>query len=163
VLACRENIQRLTFAGVNAHPQNGLTKRRIQSLQELARAMMIHANKRWPQATTANLWPYAIQMANLVLNNTPNMQDTNKRTTQQMFDTTTTNINQKHWKLFGCPIYVLNNALQQGTIHHKWKQQLQVGIYLGPSNQHSRNVALVLDQNTGLFHVEFNPSFHTVE
>jgi hypothetical protein len=100
-------------------------------------------------------------------NNTPNMQDTEKCTAQQMFDATTTNINPKHWKPFGCPVYVLNNALQQGTIHHKWKQRSRVGIYLGPSPQHSRNVALVLDQNTGLvspqFHVELDPSFHMVK
>jgi hypothetical protein len=66
---------------------------------------------------------HAIHMTNLVLNNTPNMQDTEKCTTQQMFDATNTNINPKHWKPFGCPIYVLHNALRQGTLHHKWKQR----------------------------------------
>jgi hypothetical protein len=167
VLACRAQGQRLTFAGVNAHHQNGLAERRIRSLQELARAMLIHATKRWPQATTANLWPYALRMANLVFNDTPNLQDPEKRTPQQVFSATTTNINAKDWKPFGCPVYVLNNVLQKGQSQHKWKQRSRVGIYLGPSPQHARNVALVLDRDTGLvspqFHVQFDPSFHTVQ
>lgn len=166
VQACRMNGQRLTFAGVNAHHQNGMAERRIRSLQELARAMLIHATKRWPKATTANLWPYAIRMANMVLNETPNMKDDKKRTPQQVFSGTATNINAKHWKPFGCPVYVLNTALQKGQPHHKWKQRSRVGIYLGPSPQHARTVALVLDRETGLvspqFHVVFDPSFQTV-
>ena len=60
VNACRESKQPLTFAGVNAHHQNGIAKRRIRSLQEMTRAMLIHANKQWPDAITPNLWPYAM-------------------------------------------------------------------------------------------------------
>jgi hypothetical protein len=39
--------QQLTFAGVNAHHTNGLAERRIRSLQDLARAMLIHQHRRW--------------------------------------------------------------------------------------------------------------------
>ena len=167
VLACRAQGQRLTFAGMNAHHQNGLVEWHIRSLQEIARAMLIHATKHWPQATTANLWPYALHMENLVFNDTPNMQDPEKRTPQQVISVTTTNINPKDWKPIGCPVYVLNNVLQKGQSQHKRKQRSRVGIYLGPSPQHARNVALVLDRDIGLvspqFHVQFNPSFHTVQ
>jgi hypothetical protein len=167
VQACRMNGQRLTFAGVNAHHQNRMAERRIRSLQELARAMLIHATKQWPKATTANLWRYALRMANMVMNETPNMKDTKKRTPQQVFSATTTNINATHWKPFGCPVYVLKEALQKGNIHHKWKQRSRVGIYLGPSPQHAQNVALVLDRTTGLvspqLHVVFDLSFQTVQ
>jgi hypothetical protein len=58
--ACHEKGQGLTFAGVNAHHQNGIAERRIRTLQELARMMLLLANKRWPKAITTNLWPYAI-------------------------------------------------------------------------------------------------------
>ena len=75
VTACREKGQGLTFAGVNAHHQNGIAERKIQTLQELTRTMLVHANKRWPKAITTSLWPYAMQMANDVLNKTPHMQD----------------------------------------------------------------------------------------
>ena len=33
---CTQKQQRLTFAGVNAHHQNGIAERRIRELQELA-------------------------------------------------------------------------------------------------------------------------------
>jgi hypothetical protein len=66
--------QTLSFCGVNAHFQNGIAERRIRELQEHARTMLIHANKRWPSAITTNLWPYAVRMANDILNATPNLK-----------------------------------------------------------------------------------------
>jgi hypothetical protein len=57
--------------------------------------------------------------------------------------------NLKHWKPFGCPVYVLHNRLQgSGGIFHKWKHRSKVGIYLGRSPQHARSVALVLSRNS---------------
>jgi hypothetical protein len=166
--ACKNKGQGLTFAGVNAHHQNGIAERKIRSLQELARTMLVHANKRWPVAVTANLWPYAIRMANNVLNKTPHLQDKSKRTAQQIFSNTLVQTNPKHWKPFGCPVYVLDRSLQAGKgIFHKWKQRANVGIYLGRSPQHARSVALVLDQKTALvspqFHISFDPSFNTIK
>jgi transposase InsO family protein len=167
VLACREKGQNLSFAGVNAHHQNGMAERRIRLLQEITRTMLIHASKRWPNSVTANLWPYALRMANEALNETPSMQDKTRRTAQQIYSGVTIQPNPKHWKPFGCPVYVLDDALQTGNIFHKWKQRSKVGIYLGQSPQHARNVALVLDRQTGYvspqFHVAFDPSFHTVK
>jgi transposase InsO family protein len=85
VEACKNKGQSLTFAGVNAHHQNGMAERRIRTLQEHARTMLIHANQRWPKCVTANLWPYTLRMANAVLNETPNMLDKQRRTSQQIF------------------------------------------------------------------------------
>jgi hypothetical protein len=165
---CMQQQQRLTFAGVNAHHSNGLAERRIRSLQDLARSMLLHANKRWPDAVTTNLWPYAVRMACDAINEAPNMKDETNRSPLQIFTGSETHTNVKHWKPFGCPIYVLDTAIQSGRgIHHKWKQRSRVGIYLGRSPQHGRNVALVLDRNTGLvspqFHVSFDPGFYTVK
>ena len=44
--ACKKDGQGMTFAAVNAHHQNGIAERRIRELQELARAMLMHANAR---------------------------------------------------------------------------------------------------------------------
>ena len=86
-----------------------------------------------------------------------------RRTAAQMIGKTTVNINAKHYRPFGCPCYVLANALQQNNPYHKWRERAKVGIYLGPSAQHGRNVALVLDRKTGLvspqFHVTYDPTF----
>ncbi len=167
VAACRKLEQGLTFAGVNAHHQNGMAERRIRELQELARTMLIHANKRWPKAATANLWPYAVRMANDVLNETPSLRDKARRSPLQIFADTKVHPNSKHWKPFGCPVYVLEAGLQKGGIHHKWQQRSRVGLYIGRSPHHARSVALVLDLQTGLvspqFHIKFDPSFHTVK
>jgi hypothetical protein len=41
--ACHEARQQLTFCGVNAHFQNGITKQAIQDLSESARKQLLHA------------------------------------------------------------------------------------------------------------------------
>ena len=129
----------------------------------MARTMLIHANRRWKNAITANLWPYAIRHANDCLNAAPNMQQPSKRSPLQLFSNTPVNVNRKHWKPFGCPVYVLDEALQGNKPYHKWKQRARVGIYLGQSPIHNRNVATVLNRFTGhvspQFHVKFDKSF----
>jgi hypothetical protein len=106
-------------------------------------------------------------MANDAINDVPSFQNTERQTPKQIFSNTRVYVNPKHWKPFGCPVYVLDSALQTGNIFHKWKQRSKVGIYIGRSPQHGRNVALVLDRTTGLvspqFHVKFDPSFQSVQ
>ena len=121
VQACLENGQGLMFAGVNAHHQNGVAERRIRTLQEMARTMLIHANKRWADSITTNLWPYAIRIANDAINNTPNMATKSKLNPIEVFTNTKVVGNPKHWKPFGCPAYVLNDDLQAKKPFHKWK------------------------------------------
>jgi hypothetical protein len=165
---CNMLNQRMTYAGVNAHHQNGVAKRRIQELQELTRAALIHANKRWPQCITANLWPYALRMANLTYNHSSSMQNEHKYAPIQVFSSKTkVEVNLKHFHPFGCPVYVLASALQMSTPYHKWKERSKIGIYLGQSPLHGKNVALVLDRTTGLvspqFHVLFDDQFDTTK
>ena len=49
----------------------------------------------------------------------------------------------------------------------KWKQRSRLGVYLGPSPNHARSVALVLNPRTGhvspQFHVKFDDFFETVQ
>ena len=116
---------------------------------------------------TVHLWPYALRMANDAINETPNMKDKSGRSPIQLFSNTEVHTHEKHWAPFGCPVYVLSSQLQSGVIHNKWESRAKVGIYLGRSPNHGRNVALVLDRVTGLvspqFHVEFDRSFQTVK
>ena len=76
---CRQRKQDLTFAGDNAHHQNGVAERRIRELQEMMRATLIHDTKRWPGVVTIHLWPYAIRMANQAYNATPLNSHMNKQ------------------------------------------------------------------------------------
>jgi hypothetical protein len=162
-IACKNERQQLTFAGVNAHHTNGLAEKRIRDLQDLTRTQLIYAASKWKNCITANLWPYAMRMANEALNNTSSLQDKHRRTPMQVFTSTQVNINAKHYKPFGCPTFVLHTALQTNQPFHKWKQRSQVGMYLGQSPHHGRNVSLVLNLTTGLvspqFHVKHDPTF----
>jgi len=59
--------------------------------------------------------------------------------------------NLKHFHPFGCPVYVLDQALQLlGTKFPKWWQErASVGIYHYHSPQHASLVALDLNTQTG--------------
>ena len=50
--------------------------------------MLIHANHRWTDAITANLWPYAVRTASDMLNNTPCARHGHNHTPMQIFTKT---------------------------------------------------------------------------
>ena len=62
----------------------------------------------------------------------------------------------KHFHTFACPTYVPDNTLQGQHYLLKWQEQAQLGIYLGPSPNHSQTVHLILNPRTG--HV--SPQYH---
>ena len=101
---CQHQKQNLTFAGVNAHHQNSIAERRICELQKTTRAMLIHTSKRWLGVVTIHLWPYTMRMANQAINATPLSSHTGKQSPNKIFDNSAVDINQKHWKLFGCSV-----------------------------------------------------------
>ena len=166
---CYSKGQGLTFASVNAHHQNGKAEVRIRHLQEMARTSMIHANKRWPDAISPNLWPYAVKMANDSINSTPWLYNPGKATPNSVYSNTDVQENPKHWYHFGCPVYVTDEQIQQGRRPKggKWMERARIGVYLGRSPRHSKNVALVLNIKTGRvspqFHFKMDPMFHTVK
>ena len=165
--ASREQGQSISFVGVNAHHQNGHAERRIRELQDAAQTILIHASKKWPDGITTNLWPYALRMASDTFNNAPNLNHDDGLTPLQIASRSEVNCNIKHRHTFGSPVYVLESELQQNKTYSKWKDRAQVGIYLGPSPHHNRNVALVLNRKTGLvspqFHVKHDNFFETVK
>jgi len=124
--------QTLSFCGVNAHFQNGMAERRIRELQDSARTMLIHANRRWPTAVDAHLWPYALRYANDMFNHAPFARNNNVSPIER-FSGTKVVFNRKDAHTFGCPVYTLNNALQQGHKIDKWTERSRVGIFLGLS------------------------------
>ena len=108
-----------------------------------------------------------MRMANQAYNTSPLTSHTDKQSPNKIFDNSAVDINQKHWKPFGCPAYILKSELQGTTgIHPKWDARSRAGIYLGKSPIHNRNVSLVLNIHTGYvspqFHVKFDETFRTV-
>jgi len=156
--------QTVSYCGVNAHFQNGKAEKRIRDLQDRARTMLVHAKHRWRNAITANLWPYAIRIANEVHKTTPRIRD--GASPLELFGGAPVDINLSNLQPFGCPVYVLDDKMQSDKKGPKWSERARCGIYLGPSPRHARNVALVLSLETGMvspqFHVTFDPLFETV-
>ena len=120
--ACHKQGQALTSAGVNAHHTNGMAEKRIRNLQDFTRTQLIHATNKWATCITVNLWPYALLMANDILNNTPQPTDSARRTAEQILSKSVVNINTKHCMPLGCPCFVLDSALQENKPFTKWKK-----------------------------------------
>ena len=161
VAKCRQSI---TYCGVNAHFQNGMAEKRIRDLQEQTTTMLVHAESKWPNVITSNLWPYALREANETLNATPNK--VTGKVANQTFSGNDAPTVLRHYHPFGCPTYVLNDSLAAGKSIPKWQKRARLGVYLGRSPNHAQSVALVLNLATGLvspqFHLKFDDLFETI-
>ena len=164
IQVCKDNNQGLTYCGVNAHFQNGVAEKRIRDLQEQARTMLLFMVHKWPRMLSMALWPYALQTTNEVLNATPLEGQT--KTPTELFVQVAVAPKLKHFHTFGCPTYILDNKLQGNKTIQEWQARSRLGIYLGPSPNHSRSVSLILNPRTGLtspqYHVKHDNFFETV-
>jgi hypothetical protein len=107
----------ISYAGVNAHHQNGHAEGKIRDLQAMGRAMLLHAAHRWPAAVTANLWPYAVRMANDSINSAP--QVPTGLSPMERFTQVDVAPRVRHSHTFGCPVYVLDAQLESGRSGHR--------------------------------------------
>jgi Reverse transcriptase (RNA-dependent DNA polymerase)/GAG-pre-integrase domain len=148
--------QSISYCAVNAHHQNGRAEKKIRDLQELARTMLLHARQRWPNAITANLWPFALRMANDLSNLAPILKQGEHVSPIELFSQVDVKPQVKFTHTFGSPVYVLDADIQAGKQKPKWEYKSRIGIYVGASPRHSKKVALVLNLLTG--HV--SPQFH---
>ncbi|CAB9526635.1 Retrotransposon protein [Seminavis robusta] len=151
--------QTITYAAVNAHHMNGHAEKKIRDLQEAARTMILHAKQRWPNAVTANLWPFAIRYANDMANSTPILKKGDHATPLELFSGVDVEPKVKNTHTFGSPVYVLDARIQQGQRLSKWEHKARIGMYLGISPRHSRKVALILSLQTGLVSPQFHCQF----
>jgi hypothetical protein len=162
--ACHEQHQQLTFCGVNAHFQNGTAKQAIRNLPESACKQLLHARACWPQAVHFALWPYALHNAALLHNSLPVLEDGTSRL--ELFSSIRVGCNIKHVHTFGCPVFALQNALASGNQLPRWSPCARLGLNLGPSPMHARNVYLVLNLITGCvspqYHCCFDNFFETM-
>jgi hypothetical protein len=72
----------------------------------------------------------------------------------------------KHHHAFGCPVFALENDLAAGSPIPHWSPCAHLGVNLGSSPSHARNVSLVLNLHTGCvspqYHCRFDNFFETV-
>ncbi len=66
---------------------------------------------------------------------------------------------------FGCPVFALQNVLASGSQLPRWSPRAHLGLKLGPSPMHARNVYLILNLITGCvspqYHCCFDDFFET--
>jgi len=156
--------QTMTLCGVNAHHQNGVVEKRIRDLVGQARKMLLHAEARWPKAVHSSLWPYALRTANEIRNSLPGKDDISP---SEKFASVSVQPKLSTYHVFGCPVYALHSSLQSSKMLRRWEPRARLGLYLGPSPRHARNVSLVLNLDTGLvspqYHVSHDDFFETTE
>jgi hypothetical protein len=125
-------------------------------LQRRATTLLLHAQRRWPDAINSYLWTNAIRAANDSRNYSPtNEQDTSPTSRFCSISRLPSIQNQHH---FGCPTYVLRKELQVRKKVGKWSDRTRVGISLGYSSKHALNVSLILNLQTGLV----SPQYHCI-
>ncbi|MGH3053715.1 MAG: hypothetical protein ACRDL7_01895, partial [Gaiellaceae bacterium] len=158
--------QGLTLSGVGAHHQNGVAERAIKTVTTHARIMMLHAALRWPEATQASLWPFALEYAAHLWNTTPK-ESCGGMSPMEFFSSSRMEfqeINNAH--VWGCPAYVLDPTLQDGKKLPKWQPRSRRGMFIGVSPSHSTTVGEILNLTTGSvtpqYHVVFDDWFSTV-
>ena len=110
------------------------------------------------------LWPCALRTANEVCNATPFEGQT--KNPMELFAQVAIAPKLRHFHTFGCPTYILDNKLQGDKAIQKWQSRSQLGIYLGPSPNHSQSVSLILNPHTAhtspQYHVKHDNFFETV-
>ena len=85
--------------------------------------------------------------ANEIMISTPTMGK--METPQELFSQINIAPKIKHFHILGCPVHVLDNALQGQQVVPKWKCRSRLSVYMGPSPNHSRTVHLILNPCMG--------------
>ncbi len=162
---CIANSQQFSFSGVGAHHQNGIAERNIKTVSQWARSNMLHAAFHWHEHANIKLWPQAIDYAVWVFNRLPSV-DVGLSPNELWSGSRNTNHDLRRAHPFGCPVFVLDPALQDGKKIPKWDTRARRGMFVGFSNSHSSLVPLVMNILTGKitpqFHVIFDDKFQTV-
>ncbi len=152
--SCSAKGQPLTFCGVNAHFQNGIAEKAIRNLRKSARKQLLHAQQKWPAAIHLALWPYTLGNTVYLDNTLPVLGDGTSR--MESFSLIRLGSKMKHLHAFGCPVFALENNLAAGNSILHWSSHARLGVNLGPSPLHARNVYLVLNLYTGCV----SPQYH---
>ena len=171
-LSIQKSGQSLSFCGVNAHHQNGKAENRIKDITTGARTALLHASHRWPKAIHASLWPAALKNYVNLRNALPTefipgvREGRGKRKTPDRYEHSPIakfgdmdkEVDLSQFHPFGSPVYVLENSLQAQKAHNKWTDRSRVGIYLCQSPNHSKEVPLILNTQSG----NVSPQFHCI-
>ena len=120
---CDGKSQTYSFSGVGAHHQNGVAERNIKTVEQWARACMLHAVTYWPARFSIRFWSLAIAYAVWVCNRLP-QRDTGLCPNEIWSSSRIGHEDFQRAHVFGCPVYVLDARLQDG-------KKIPKGMFLG--------------------------------
>ena len=123
---CKSAI--ITFCAVGGHNQSGIVERKIKEITLIARTLLIHAIRHWPDYTTTMMWPFALKEAAFRFNKLSIWKD--GRSNEATFFGIDSNIIEPDmFHTFGCPWFVLDASLQSGlSTCPKWEPRSRLGI-----------------------------------
>jgi len=136
-----EKGQTISFCGVGAHHQNGIAEEKLGDLQRRATTLLLHAQRRWPDAINSHLWTYAIRAANDSRNYAPTNEDDTCPMSKFCNTASVPKVQNQHH--FGCPTYVLKKELQDHKEIRKWSDRTRIVINLGYSSRHAHSETMV--------------------
>jgi hypothetical protein len=158
--------QEISLSGVGAHHQNGVAERAIQTGTQWARSMLLHQAIHWPDQTRLDLWPFALEHSVYLWNHLPKKDSL--MAPVELF-TGSTFIVYNHIaraRVWGCPVYVLDPNLQDGTKLPKWDPRSRRGMFVVVSHSHSSTNRCILNLRIGnvspQYHVVYDDLFTTV-
>lgn len=167
VADCKDKDQSQSFSGVGAQHQNAKAERAIQTVMWMARSFMLHVSMHWSERGVDDiaLWGFAVKHATWLYNRIPNRY-TGVTPLELLTKTKADHRDLSRTHVWGCPVYVLDPALQDNKKIPKWNKRARQAQFVGFSEQHSSLVAKVRHLVTGhispQYHVVFDDLFQTV-
>jgi hypothetical protein len=131
----------------------------------MARANMLHATVCWPERLLIDCWPFAMSYAIWIHNRLP-PHGYGLSPDEVWSGVKNRESELSRAQVWGCPVYVLDPALQDGKKIPKWDSRARQGIFVGFSEEHSSLVPLVFNLRTPhispQYHVIFDDEFTTI-
>jgi hypothetical protein len=103
---------------------------------------------------TEEFWPFALRHA-CTFHNASITSDSHL-SPHILFAGNATPWHMKDFRVFGCPVFVLDKKLQDSDSLGKWKSRSWLGIYVGHSLSHAGNVPIIYNPYT----MHISPQFH---